>query len=126
MSGLSVFFRKLSVDKINPYQVQIVSTIIYTSLIPLWMYLCQKQNVPEMNASGVYFAVICTITGIVSSICLGFALHQSNSPGVISSLVSLSPMITMSLSILFMHETLSLTKIIAFILALISAILVNF
>lgn len=124
--GFSVFFRKLAVDRINPYQIQLVSTVVYLMLVPVWLHLCQKNNIVSYDNAGVIYAAICIMLSIVGAVCMGFALNQSNNPGVISALTSLSPVITMALSILFLHETLSPIKIVAFILALLSAILVNF
>ena len=124
--GFSVFFRKLAVDRISPYQVQVVSAVVYVALLPMWLYLCQKNNIISYDNSGITYAVICCVLSTIGAVCMGFALNQSHNPGVISALTSLSPVITMALSILFLHETLSPIKIVAFILALLSAILVNF
>ncbi len=124
--GISVFFRKLAVDKISPYQIQLVSTAVYVLLIPLWLQLCYRNNITSYDNAGVIYAAICITLSIAGAVCMGFALNQSNNPGVISALTSLSPVITIALSILFLHETMSPIKIVAFILALLSAILVNF
>jgi transporter family protein len=116
----------MAVDRIHPYQIQLVSTVVYVLLIPVWFQLCQKQNLSSYDNMGIIYAAICITTSIIGAVCMGFTLNQSNNPGVISALVSLSPVITMALSIMFLHETLSPIKIVAFSLALLSAILVNF
>ena len=123
--GISVFFRKLAVDRIHPFQIQAISGVVYALLLPIWIYLTQKNGSTNYDVTGTFFSIICILTSIVAAICFGFALKESNNPGVVSALVSLSPVITMTLSILFLHETMSTTKAIAFLLALASAILVN-
>lgn len=123
--GISVFFRKLAVDRITPYQIQIVSAAVYVALLPFWLMVCSKQGTTTYDGMGVVYSVICIITSIVAAIAFGFALKQTNSPGVVSALVSLSPVVTIALSILFLHEKVSTMKVMAFILALASAILVN-
>ena len=72
------------------------------------------------------WTIICVILYIAAVIIFGFILKESQNAGVVSALVSLSPMITMILSYFFLNEEITLTKIIAFCLALASAILVNF
>jgi uncharacterized membrane protein len=123
--GISVFFRKLSVDRISPYQLQVISGFVYASMAPMWYYMCRKNGISGYDTTGVVFAIVCILTGTFAAVLFGFALKQSDNPGVISALISLNPVITMALSVFFLHESLSLTKMLAFILAVVSAILVN-
>ncbi len=44
-TGVSVFFRKLAVDKIHPYQIQIIAGILYGLLIPAWLFFMSKNNI---------------------------------------------------------------------------------
>lgn len=124
--GISMFFRKLAVDRIHPYQVQAISGIIYILLVPLWLTLAAKQNATAYPISAVACSAACTTLYIIATICLGFLLRSSPNVGVIAALVSLSPVVTLSLSMLFLNEPFSMAKFIAFLLALASAILVNF
>lgn len=123
--GISAFLRKEAVDRIHPYQIQIISAAVYVALLPLWISLSYKEGYTSYDKMGVLFTVLLVTTSTIASVAFGFALKQTNSPGVVAALVSLSPVITMSLSILFLHESLSTTKVVAFLLALASAILVN-
>lgn len=123
--GVSVFFRKLSVDRVHPFQIQVVSAIIYGLMIPFWIMICARQGHTSYPTSALVYTVICVFTSIAAGLAYGFALQKSDSPGVIAALASLSPVVTMGLSILFLGEKLSVTKLIAFFLALASAILVS-
>lgn len=123
--GISVFFRKLTVDRISPYQLQVISGFVYAAVAPIWYYICRKNGIIGYDNTGIMYAIICILTGTLAAVCFGFALKQSDNPGVISALISLNPVITMGLSVLFLHESLSVTKVLAFILAVVSAVLVN-
>lgn len=123
--GISVFFRKLAVDRVSPFQIQVISAFVYGLLGPIWYYVSKRNGTPEYESTGVFYAVTCIVLATIAMVCFGFALKQTNNPGVISALISLNPVITMGLSVLFLHEQLSLAKILAFVLAVISAVLVN-
>ena len=123
--GFSVFFRKLSVDRINPYYIQILAGGIYFCCIPLWLFLLRKEDA-TYTAQGLGFAVICIVLSMIASIMIGFILKKSTHMGVTSALISLNPIITLILSFLFLNEVFTIWKLIALFLALASAILVNF
>jgi uncharacterized membrane protein len=120
--GISGFFRKLSIDKINPIEFQLISAIVYTSFIPLWA--CLLKGKIEYNI-GILFAIICSVLQIGGGIIFNLLLSKQNNTGMISALTCLSPTITLILSFLFLGEKLSINKIFAFVFALISAILVS-
>lgn len=123
--GISVFFRKLAVDKVSPFQIQVISAFIYTALAPIWVYFARKNGQTEYDSTGVFYAVTAVVLATLAMVCFGFCLKQTDNPGVISALISLNPVITMGLSVLFLHEQLTPIKVLAFVLALVSAVLVN-
>lgn len=94
--------------------------------IPIWLTVLSRQH-PEakFDSEGIFYAVICCLIYTGASVLFGFALKGTQSPGVVSALISLSPIITMGLSFFFLDEKFTLTKGIAFVLAMLSAILVN-
>jgi bacterial/archaeal transporter family protein len=125
--GFAAFFRKLSVERLNPYQQQMISGMVYIVLIPLWAYIGGGlPKISNENYSSYFFAIMTTLCGIVGAVVFSFLLKGTNEVGVTSALLSLSPIITLALSFMFFHESISFWKILAFILALASAILVRF
>ena len=124
--GFSSFFRKITLDKIHPYQLQVIATGIYIALLPVWIYLSSRPNIPEYTSIGIIFGIICIIIYIIGSVVFGFLLRDTDHPGVLIALASLSPIITIVMTVAFLHEQFTFWKIIAFIFALLSAILVNF
>lgn len=79
-----------------------------------------------MNTPGIIFAATATILGIAGGLAYSFILTKNINPGVAAALLGLSPVVTIALSVLIYHESLSVWKVLAFVLALMSAILVNF
>lgn len=122
--GIAAFFRKLAVDRMHPYQLQMINAYIYIILLPVFYYLTMPLK--PMNTPGIIFAATATILGIAGGLAYSFILTKNINPGVAAALLGLSPVVTIALSVLIYHESLSVWKVLAFILALMSAILVNF
>lgn len=122
--GVAAFFRKLAVDRMHPYQLQMINAYIYIILLPTFYYLTLPLK--PMPFAGITFASIATILGIAGGLAYSFILTKNINPGVAAALLGLSPVITIAMSVFIYHESLSLWKIMAFALAVISAILVNF
>lgn len=124
--GTSTFFRKLTVDRIHPFQLQAIAGTLYIFLAPFWYYISNKIGSNTYPASAVGLALICNILYIGAAVTFGFVLRETQNTGVVTALVSLSPVITLSLSMLCFHEHFSVWKVIAFVLAMVSAVLINF
>ena len=124
--GSSVFFRKMSVDRMHPYQLQIISTFVYISLLPFWISLFKKSNLNfNYDITAIIFAVMCILLSITGSVLFGTALKSSNNAGGLNVLVSINPIITFILSMIFLGEELTIKKFIACILAIAGLILFN-
>lgn len=123
--GVSVFFRKLAVDRIHPYQLQIVAGAIYAIEIPIWLFLLHKNNISGYNSMGVVYGVLCIATYVLAAVLFGTLLKSANSAGQSTILVSINPIVTLCLSMIFLGEVLTLKKVIACALALCGLILFN-
>lgn len=123
--GISVFFRKLAVDRIHPYQLQIVAGAVYAIEIPVWLYLLSKNNISGYNTSGVIYGALCIATYVVAAVLFGMLLKSSNSAGQSTILVALNPIVTLVLSMMFLGETLTVKKFVACLLALCGLIVFN-
>jgi drug/metabolite transporter (DMT)-like permease len=122
--GIAAFFRKFAVDRLHPYQLQIINGYIYLILMPIWFYLA--HDIKPMTMPGIFYACITTLFGIAGGLAYSFILTKNVNPGVAAALLGLSPVVTIAMSTFFFHESLSIWKILAFTCALASAILVNF
>jgi len=122
--GIAAFTRKISVDHINPYQIQLVSCLLHALLIPLFWYLC--SGIKGLNVVGVTMASLTTVLGIGGGIAFSYLLRGNVNAGVVSAILGLSPIVTFTISMIIFHDSISFWKMIAFLLALLSVILVNF
>jgi drug/metabolite transporter (DMT)-like permease len=111
--GASAFFRKLAVDRIDPYQLQIVAAAIYAGMIPVWLYFLDKQQSVVWDLKGIIFGCICLVSYIVAAVLFGFLLKQSSDPGMMATLVAMNPAVTMMLTATILGEELGPRKLIA-------------
>jgi bacterial/archaeal transporter family protein len=125
--GIAAFFRKLSVERLDPYQQQMISSIVCALLIPMWFVVSGGlPRITTENSSSYIFAVLTAICGVIGAVIFSTLLKGTNEIGVTSALLSLSPIVTLVMSFMFFHEKMSFWKAIAFILALSSAVIVRF
>lgn len=125
--GISTFFKKIALNKIHPFQFEIIVAVIYAIALPIWIYtLYDNKSNESYDLKSVSLSVVCIVVGMVATILFNFLLKESRSPGTVTALVSLSPIVTLFLSYMFLQEKLTIFKILAFILALVSAILINY
>lgn len=122
--GLSAFFRKLAVDRIHPYNMQILSAFIYLSLVPLWHSLA-PQSEESYNLQGAFFTLVTILLHIGGSVAFGLLLKSANSTGALAVMISASPVITTLLSIMFLDEEFELKHFIAALLTLSGLTLFN-
>lgn len=103
--GLSALLRKIAVDKLHPLYFQVVAASVYSILIPFYIWLAFKHVSPtEWSWKGVAWTVVATLIASFGGIMFGFALRAGNDAGVVTSLSSLSPILTMFLSFLLLGE----------------------
>jgi drug/metabolite transporter (DMT)-like permease len=122
--GFSAFFRKLAVDRIHPFHLQIIAAMVYTSLIPIWYNVAPKQF--EFSWSGVAFGILCTGIHILGAVMFGLLLKSNNSTGMLSVMVSSSPVVTILLSMLFLQEKFEARHVVATLLTLSGLALFNY
>ena len=121
--GFSAFFRKLAVDRVHPYHLQIISAIVYLSLAPVWHHLAPKNM--EFSGAGFGFAALTTCLHILGAVCFGLLLRGSNSTGALSVMISASPLVTTLLSVAFMGEKMEVRHVLATFLTLAGLTLFN-
>jgi len=122
--GFSAFFRKLAVDRIHPFHLQIIAAAVYTSLIPFWHTMAPKQF--ELNWSGIAFGILCTGIHILGAVMFGLLLKSNNSTGMLSVMISASPVVTILLSMIFLQEKFEARHVIATLLTLSGLALFNY
>jgi len=109
--GLSTFFRKLAVDRIHPFQLQIIAGCIYTVLLPIWIWIAQKSGIEKFNAEGIMFGILCIATAMSGAILFSFLLKASNEPESLAVYIAgFEPLIAVAAIQIFMGGELTAKK----------------
>ena len=118
--GFWGFLPKLSLAHINPQSAQIWQSLGGAIAAVIYLFFVSKtlQTAPLGIASGI-------ATGLFAfggTLCFIFALSIGKS-SVVVMMTALYPLVTMLLSFIFLHETLTITNMIGVIFAIIAIML---
>jgi uncharacterized membrane protein len=124
MWGLSTFLNRLSVERIPAVLLQAIVGITYIMFIPIALKLCNVSNpfTYKWSFYSVCLTCLATICSILANIMLYMTLKGSNTTGASTMLISLYPVVTLILSVIFLHEQFTLPKTIGVVLMIIGAI----
>lgn len=122
--GAAAFFRKMSVDRIHPYQLQVIGGIVYAVEIPIWLWLIERnKDIGHYDSMGVVYGLACIAINVVGAVMFGMLLGSSSSPGATSTIVAIYPVVTALMSWAFLGEEYTVKKIVATIITLVGIIL---
>jgi len=111
--GIGSFIFKFTTNSIHPLMVNLILDILYCILgIFTWSYFKFDTRV---NASGLIITIIGGILYFIAVICY-FTAIQKGDVGQITILVSVYPVLTLILSMIFLGERLTLSKFVGIIL----------
>lgn len=117
--GASTFFRKMAVDRIHPYQLQIVAGAVYAFEVPLWLWLLKKEGITHYNLEGVGFGVLCILSIVCAAVLFSYLLRSTNSPSSVAVAVAgFEPLIAMFFTYMFLGEEMTPKKLIGSALAI--------
>lgn len=123
--GLSTFFRKLAVDRIHPYQIQVVAGLLYALGIPLWLWLLATGGRQAYDPIGVFWSVLCVATSVASAVLFSRLLQTSGSPGVLSMILASNPLVVMTLSHVFLGEEITFKKFVGCLVTIVGLSLLS-
>lgn len=124
--GISTFLNRLSVEKMSPFFMQIIVGIGYMLFIPIAFKMAQNTPQTKWCLQSVILTSIATILSIGANVLLYFSLKGSKNTGSSTMIVSLYPAITLILSIIFLHEKITLMKLIGIITMIVGGMLLIF
>lgn len=125
--GFAGYFRKMSVDRIHPYQLQVVAGFVYGVQIPIWLWLVGRNPlIGSYDRVGVGYGVACLVMNVIGAALLGSLLKSSDSPGVITSLTAMYPVVTGLLCWGLLGEEYTPRKLIAIALMLLGVALFSY
>lgn len=116
--GVGSFFSKLSNTAMHPLMVALVSLITYMVVLPLAIAFAKFDH--SVSFQGILVTVIGSLCMCVGTLAFAFALRNGAPVGQATILASLNPMITLALSMFFLHEGMTTKKGIGIAFALIS------
>jgi len=125
--GSATFFKRLGLHYLHPYQFLFIAGICYGIIAPIWYWMiCRTVPNAAYPLQGVLWAILYSVFCAGAAAILSFLLRNTNTPGTLIVMTNLSSVITLGLCYFFLHEQLSLTKLIAVGLAIGSLILMNY
>lgn len=125
--GVSTLIRKLAVDKIHPLQYEIVTASVHILIAPICWYLVRRSDVgTAWSTTGVSWAILAMLIHVPAAVLFGIALRNGNDTGIVSSLVSASPIITLMLSFMILGEQPTLMGMIGMALVLIGIVFMTY
>ena len=121
--GMWAFFFKVGVSSIGIKEALVWNNIVAIMIsIVVISYLIRDI---ELEASkGAFYVTIATIFGITGSIIWYFGLEKYKA-GIIVPFTALYPLITVTLSIIFLREKISIQNLIGIFLAVAAGILLS-
>ena len=116
--GIASICYKLANNSLPPIMVSAISTCVYIILLPITFYFVKVDT--RLNSSGIFWSVVAALCTCAASLGYFYALKNGGEAGRTTILVALYPGITLLLSMMFLHEHLSIRQGIGIVLALIS------
>lgn len=122
--GFGSFFYKPANDVMHPIMVTTTVTLVYIIMTPLAFAFVKFDK--TITWPGVIFSILGGTCMAIGSISYFFALKKAGSAvGEITAITSLSIAVTMILSMLFLHEEMTLRKGVGMVLAIITFIVLS-
>ncbi|MBI4148727.1 EamA family transporter [Candidatus Woesearchaeota archaeon] len=122
--GFWGFFPKLTTAYIKPPSAMVYETA-GALIVAVVVLLFLIKGRPELHSKGILFAVVTGMAGITGAFFFLSSLSVGGKTSVVVTLTALYPLITILLSVLFLHETVTITQGMGILLALIAILLIS-
>lgn len=118
--GLASFFHRIAATKISAYHIQLLATVINVATLPIFI-LFSSNNI-KFNFNGAAISLFASCLAAVGTIFFLNGITRTNSSGL-GMVISLYPTISLILSVIFLHEQITIQKAIASCLMIAGAII---
>jgi len=122
--GLWGVFSKIAVDSMGWRNATILYTLGFVWVAPALFFLYRPSIHVGASNIAIVFALLAGAVSVAAIVGFNIALTTGEA-SVVVPLTSLYPLITIVISLLFLHEKLSLTQGIGIILAIVAIILIS-
>lgn len=123
--GLWGFFGKYALKLVSPVSLilfETIGAIIFQLLVVV--FLLYSKNRFDTNPSGISFAILTALFGVIGTILFFFTLSKTKA-SVLVPLTALYPVVTVLLSLIFLKEKVTLVQGIGIMLAIAASILLS-
>lgn len=123
--GISPIFAKLGLKDLNPFVGLSIRTLFTACIILLWMTLSgsivELRHIPPRTLLLLIIeALLATLIGDLAY----FAALKQGSASIVMLIMACSPVVTILVSVIFLHERLSFLNVLGGCLAIIGLILI--
>lgn len=120
--GTTTFLQRLSADHMNPVVMQIIVALGFALYVPFGIHQAGGWSNIKWSPISIALTLIATFMSLIGNILFYTALKGSSHTGAQTMFVSLYPVWTLVLSVVFLHETFTTNKIIGIIAMLIGMV----
>jgi bacterial/archaeal transporter family protein len=121
--GTGSFLYKLANNSLHPVMVSTIAMCLYTCLLPMiWIFFKFDHTI---NLHGVIYALVGSLFMCVATLGFSYALRSGGEVGRVTFMTALYPSLTLILSMIFLHESISVKKGTGIVLALASFLLLS-
>ncbi len=122
--GFYGFFPKLSVLHMGPKSAILFQTL-GAIIIALVVFVFALKLKAETNAKGMLFSILTGIAGTAGTLFFLAALSAGGKTPVVVTMTALYPLVTMVLSFVLLHETISVMQAIGMMIALVAIVIMT-
>jgi bacterial/archaeal transporter family protein len=121
--GMGSFLYKFANNSVHPIMVSSIALCLYIALVPfLWIFVKFDHAV---TLGGVIYTLAGSLFMCIGTLGFSYALRSGGPVGQVSVVTALYPALTLTLSMIFLGESLTIKKGIGIVLALISVALLS-
>lgn len=110
--GTTTFLQRLSADHMNPVIMQVVVALGFAIFVPFGIWYQGGWSNIKWSSLSIGLTLAATFLSLTGNILFYTVLKGSHNTGAQSLFLCLYPVITLILSVLFLHETFSVFKVI--------------
>ena len=122
--GFGSFFYKFANTTLHPIMVSSIALGMYVVLMPLLWAFVKFDHV--ITTAGIIYTLVGSLFMCIGTLGFSYALRSGGAVGQTTILCALYPALTLTLSMFFLKEELTVKKGIGIVLALVSFIILSF
>jgi drug/metabolite transporter (DMT)-like permease len=123
--GTTTFLQRLSADHMNPVVMQMIVALGFALFVPFGIWQQGGWSNIKWSALSIGITLIATFMSLTGNILFYTVLKGSNHTGAQSLFLCLYPVVTLILSVLFLHETFTLFKIVGIIAMIVGTVFLS-